>query len=65
MVDFVSFPLRCVIELVGAESGEVAEARAARRQWLAEHDYRVLDVGAADLEADVAGVLDRLAEAIG
>jgi tRNA/rRNA methyltransferase len=66
MADFVSFPLRCVIDIVPAgEGGAYARARAAKRDWLEAHDYRVMQVGAAALEADVAKVLDGLAEAIG
>ena len=41
MADFVSFSRRTVIDLVPAgESAAAAKARAERRQWLAEHDYR-------------------------
>jgi tRNA/rRNA methyltransferase len=61
IVDFVSFALRMAIELVPqAESAELAHARAQRRQWLTERDYKVIEVGAADVENDVAGVLDRI-----
>ena len=63
--DFVSFPLRTVIELIPAnESGEAAATRAARRGWLVERDYRVIDVNAADVEHDVAVVLDRIAHEV-
>ena len=63
--DFVSFPLRTVIELIPAdESAEAAAARAARRAWLLDRDYRVIDVSAADVERDVAGVLDRIAHEV-
>ncbi len=66
IVDFVSFPLRCVIDLVpAAESEEAVQARAAKRAWLAEHDYRVVETRADDVERDVAPVLARLAETIG
>ncbi len=59
--DIVSFPLRAVIELVPAEeSVEAAKLRAERRAWLAERDYRVIDVAAAAVKADTAGVLDAL-----
>ena len=59
--DFVSFPLRLVIDLVPADEGAAAaEARAEKRAWLAERDYTIVDVPAADIEADLAGVLDRL-----
>ncbi len=60
--DLVSFPLRLVIDLVPAnEEGAAAHMRAAKRAWLAERDYTVLEVKAADVEADPGAVLDRLA----
>ncbi len=59
--DFVSFPLRLVIDLVpAAEERGAAKARAEKRAWLDEHNYTVFDVQAAELEADLASVLDRL-----
>ena len=66
ITDFVSFPLRVVIDLVPGSEGEIAEkARADRRAWLVERGYRVIDVAASDVEADLPGVLDCLAEGIG
>jgi tRNA/rRNA methyltransferase len=65
IVDFVSFPLRVVIDLVPAEESAAAEkARAARAQWLRERDYRMIAVAAGDVEADIAAVLERLNSAI-
>ncbi len=59
--DFVSFPLRLVIDLVpAAEEQAAARARADKRAWLAAHNYTVMEVKAAELEAGVAGVMDRL-----
>jgi len=59
--DFVSFPLRCVIDLVpAAETPSAAQARAGKRQWLAERGYRVVEAQAGEVEKNVAGVLDRL-----
>jgi tRNA/rRNA methyltransferase len=49
------------IELVPA--GDVAEAikaRAERRAYLTERGYRVVDVAMAEVEADIAKVLDGL-----
>jgi tRNA/rRNA methyltransferase len=64
ITDFVSFPLRVVIDLAPAgESAIAARARSEKRQWLIERGYRVLDVDASAVETDVARVLDRLAEA--
>ncbi|HML08430.1 MAG TPA: TrmJ/YjtD family RNA methyltransferase [Xanthobacteraceae bacterium] len=63
--DFVSFPLRMVIDLVpGDESGVAAKARAQKRAWLAERGYAVVEVKAAAAETDLPAVLDRLAQAI-
>ncbi len=59
--DFVSFPLRLVIDLVpAAEEDAAAKARADKRAWLAAHDYAVLEVTAGELDAGLADVLDRL-----
>ena len=62
IVDFVSFSLRTVIEIAPAdESADGKTTRAERHAWLAARDYRVIDVAAAGIEADVAGVVTRLA----
>jgi tRNA/rRNA methyltransferase len=62
IVDFVSFPLKCVIELVPAEDDATAAARAAKHAWLEEHGYRVNAVKAAEAEKNTAKVLDQLAK---
>jgi tRNA/rRNA methyltransferase len=60
--DFVSFVHRIAIELVNPdESLSIGADRAARRAWLESRAYRVIEVRAADVEADLAGELDRLA----
>ena len=65
ITDFVSFPLRVVIDLVPEDETEAAQKmRSERRAWLGERGYRVLDVGAKSVDADLSGVLDGLAEAI-
>ena len=62
IADFVSFPLRCVIELTSeTESAPAAKARAAKRAWLIEHDYWVVDARSEDVARDVKKVLDELA----
>ena len=62
IADFVSFPLKCVIALTPqAENEAAAQTRAERRAWLEAHDYRVIEVKAADVERDVGQVLDALA----
>ena len=64
--DFVSFPLRLVIDLVPAEESEgAAKTRAQKRGWLAAHDYTVLGIFAGDLESDMATTLERIEKAIG
>jgi len=63
ITDFVSFPLRVIIDLVPPdESAAAAKTRAARRAWLAERDYRVVEVRAEEVDADVGKLLDRLNE---
>ena len=65
IADVVSFPLRVVIDLVPDDESEAAAAsRAAKRAWLAERGYRIVDVQAKDVEADAKAVLDRLAAEI-
>ena len=62
ITDFVSFPLRVVIDLVPArESEAAAKTRRTRREWLAERGYRVLPVDVAAIESNLSDVLDRLA----
>jgi tRNA/rRNA methyltransferase len=61
ILDFVSFPLRTVIELVPREESATAvAARQERRAWLAERGYRVIAVSAAKAEKDAATVLDEI-----
>jgi tRNA/rRNA methyltransferase len=65
ITDFVSFPLRLVIELVPAQESKIAaKARGERRAWLIERGYRVLDIAADAVEAGLPVVLDDLARAI-
>jgi len=65
VADIVSFRLRLVVELVPPEETEaVRKSRAERSAWLAERDYRVLELPAADLDGNLAGALDRLASAL-
>jgi len=65
ITDFVSFGLKCVIDLLpGEESAEAVRSRAEKHAWLAGHGYRVVEVKAADVEADVKKVLDDLAAVV-
>jgi tRNA/rRNA methyltransferase len=64
--DFVSFPLRLIVELVPAEeSAAAAGARVARHTWLKERDYRIVEVLATEIESDMAAALERIGQAIG
>ena len=66
ITDLVSFALRVVIDVVPAEETEAAaQTRAQRRAWLQERGYRIVSVAAHEIDADVTGVLDRLACTIG
>jgi tRNA/rRNA methyltransferase len=59
--DFVSFVHRIAIELINSgESEAIANDRAARRAWLEQRGYRVIDMTAAGIEGDVAAELGRL-----
>src|SRR6516162_6596613 len=63
--DFVSFPLRVVIDLVPSDESAAAQAARARKQaWLSERDYRVVDIKAQEIETDLGAVLGALAEKI-
>ena len=63
--DFVSFPLRVVIDLVPAgEEPAAAKARADKYAWLAERGYTIVRVPAAEIESDMAAALSRIDEAI-
>lgn len=65
IVDFVSFPLRTVIELVPDDESEgVLKARAERAAWLRARDYRIIDLRAPEIATDLPAALDRIAGAI-
>jgi tRNA/rRNA methyltransferase len=65
IADFVSFPLRCVIDLAPTHEDETAsQARDAKRIWLEQRGYKVVLVTSAAVEADVGKVLDALAVAV-
>jgi tRNA/rRNA methyltransferase len=65
ITDLVSFALRTVIDLVpGDESAEAKGARAEKRNWLAEREYRIIEVHVAEVERDLPALLDRLNAAI-
>jgi tRNA/rRNA methyltransferase len=63
--DFVSFPLRIVIDLVAAdESVAAAAARTRNHRWLEDHNYKVVGISGHDIESDMASVLARIEGAI-
>jgi len=65
ITDFVSFPLKCVIDLVPPqESAEAKANRAEKRAYLEERGYRMVEVNAADVETDLSAVLDRIGNAL-
>jgi tRNA/rRNA methyltransferase len=62
IVDFVSFPLRLVIDVVPAEESETATiARAEKQTWLHDRDYRALELRASEIERDIGQVLETIA----
>jgi len=64
--DFVSFPLRVVIDLLPAgEEPAAANARADRYAWLAERGYTIVSVPATEVESDMSASLSRIDAAIG
>ncbi len=64
--DFVSFPLRLVIDLVPAdETVAAAKARSDKRAWLKAHDYTVVGIFDRDVDSDMAATLARIEDAIG
>jgi tRNA/rRNA methyltransferase len=63
--DFVSFPLRLVIEIVPSdESATAAKTRSEKNAWLEDHNYAVLGIFADDVESDMATALNRISAAI-
>ena len=63
--DFVSFPLRLVVEVVPPhESAAAAKARAEKYAWLKARGYSVLELPSHAVEADLAGTLERIVRAV-
>jgi tRNA/rRNA methyltransferase len=63
--DFVSFPLKAVLDLLPPDvSAAAAAERAKRHAWLGERGYRVIEIAEVEIAADLSVVLDRLAQAI-
>jgi tRNA/rRNA methyltransferase len=65
VVDFVSFPLRLVIDVIPAKEDKAGtEKRAARKAWLEERDYKVVTVSATAIAQNIEPVLDGIATSI-
>ncbi|MGH6768270.1 MAG: TrmJ/YjtD family RNA methyltransferase [Xanthobacteraceae bacterium] len=66
ILDLVSFPLRLVVEIIPVQEGDTAtQEREARRAWLLERGYRIIDVHADAIETDCRGVVEDLHSRIG
>jgi tRNA/rRNA methyltransferase len=64
--DFVSFPLRVVVDLVpAAEEPAAAKTRADKYAWLTERGYTIVTLSAVEIETDTAASLARLDSALG
>jgi len=63
--DFVSFPLKLVLDVTpAAESAGAAAARAARKEWLAARGYAVVAVPVEEIENDLPRSLRRIFAAV-
>jgi tRNA/rRNA methyltransferase len=61
VADFVSFPLRLVIDVTpDTENAIAAEMRRQKLAWMRERNYRVIDVGAAEVVKNAHAVLERI-----
>jgi tRNA/rRNA methyltransferase len=61
VADFVSFPLRLVIDVaVDREEAPAGEARRAKLDWMRARDYRIVEVTAAEVMEDVETVLQHV-----
>jgi len=46
------------------ESADAAKTRADKQSWLAARGYKVIDILAREVEADIAGSLERILRAV-
>lgn len=61
VADFVSFPLRIVIDVTpDTEDAAAAEMRRQKLAWMSERNYRIIDVGAAEIVKDAHAALERI-----
>lgn len=65
IADFVSFPLRTVLDLAPAEESDAAaQARAEKRAWLLGRNYRLIELKMAEIDENVKQVVDGLDAAL-
>ncbi|MGN6462087.1 MAG: endonuclease domain-containing protein, partial [Pseudolabrys sp.] len=63
--DFVSFPLRLVVDVVPPQEDDAGtQKRAERTAWLSERNYRVVTIRAEDVQQDIAAALAVIAAAM-
>ncbi|MGV3633067.1 MAG: DUF559 domain-containing protein, partial [Pseudorhodoplanes sp.] len=61
VADFVSFPLRLVIDVrPDSEDAKAAEARRQKLDWMRERGYRIVEVRAHEIDKDVVAVCERI-----
>jgi tRNA/rRNA methyltransferase len=64
--DFVSFPLRMVIDLTPPQEGPVAErTRAEKYAWLADRGYKIVSLPEPLVDSDLAAALAQVEQTIG
>jgi tRNA/rRNA methyltransferase len=64
--DFVSFPLRTIIDLTPAQEGPTAaKTRADKYAWLVERGYKIVTLPEPLVESDLAAALEQINQAIG
>jgi tRNA/rRNA methyltransferase len=61
VADFVSFPLRFVVDVrPDSEDAKAVEARRQKLAWMRERDYRIMEVSALEIGADIAAVCEAI-----
>jgi tRNA/rRNA methyltransferase len=61
VADFVSFPLRLVIDVrPDREDAKAAEARRQKLAWMRERDYRIIEARAGEIDKDVGAVCEKI-----
>jgi tRNA/rRNA methyltransferase len=65
VADFVSFPLRIVIDVTpNTEDAAAADMRRQKLAWMRERNYRIIEVDAAAVVKDAGAVLERIFAAL-